>query len=181
MMIRFHCYRLGPRSPHNAGFFLICLRGGVSKLEIREDQEFPIGRGHYYASLSNSKWWARCRLCCKRLKLRNQVASLPPIRKITDPKQGSEYRIKVGRLINTRFGPAVVLDLEDRRGGTFSSSLPKPLSDLIRSDQQRYGKILRGNGGASLLCKGSEKIEVIDVEVEEHADKDPAPSSDEDQ
>ncbi|KAJ8684574.1 hypothetical protein QAD02_020366 [Eretmocerus hayati] len=111
----------------------------------------------------------------------NQVASLPPIRKITDLKQGSKYQIKGGRIINTRFGPAVVLDLEDKRGRSFSSFLPKPLSELIRSDQQRYGRILRENGGASLLYKGSGKIEFIDGEGEEHADEDPASSSDEDQ
>ncbi|KAJ8677800.1 hypothetical protein QAD02_013587 [Eretmocerus hayati] len=88
----------------------------------------------------------------------NEIAAQPPVRKYLEERGGAKFQVIGGKIVQTRYGPSVLLDLKDRKNHVFSSFLSKPLTEVIRSNQQRYERLFREVRGVTLINQGSGKV-----------------------
>ncbi|KAJ8672097.1 hypothetical protein QAD02_003356 [Eretmocerus hayati] len=99
----------------------------------------------------------------------NEIAAQPPVRRLSEEKRDAKFDVIGGRIVTTRYGPSVLLDLRDKKNRVFSSFLSKALTELIKNNQQRYERLFREDGGVVLIHQrnGKVKFEGPDDEREE--------------
>ncbi|KAJ8673575.1 hypothetical protein QAD02_013978 [Eretmocerus hayati] len=88
----------------------------------------------------------------------NEVAAQPPVRKLSEEKKGAKFDVIGGKIVTTRYGPSVLLDLRNKKQQIFSVFLSKALTELIKNNQGRYERLFREDGGVQLTHQGNGKV-----------------------
>ncbi|KAJ8674549.1 hypothetical protein QAD02_005811 [Eretmocerus hayati] len=89
----------------------------------------------------------------------NGITARPPVRELSEENNGAKFQVIGKEIVQTRYGPSVLLDLKDKKNHVLSSCLSKPLTELIKSNQRQYEGLSGEDKGVTLINQGSGKVE----------------------